>query len=141
MYIHISCSLHCFGVVAKYTSGALNPTFHSLFRHDKDHSFLQVWAEEAHMVIMFRAFVFLNCDIGTERSITEEMQNITYLSQTMALQGLRDGLWQSCFNRVYLLFEGSLPHIFLRRSSMFFLKGTLLSCPWWHLMWLQYLDL
>jgi hypothetical protein len=40
------------------------------------------------MVIMSRAFVFLNCDIGAERAIIEEMREITCVSQTMALQSL-----------------------------------------------------
>jgi hypothetical protein len=34
---------------------------------------------------MLRAFVFLNCDIGAERAIMEEMQDIPCVSQTMAL--------------------------------------------------------
>lgn len=71
-----------------YTARVLNPTFHWLFRQHKDHSFLQVLAQEAHMVIMSRAFVFLNCDIGTERAIIEEMRDITCVSQTMTLQSL-----------------------------------------------------
>ena len=29
------------------------------------------------MVVMSRAFVFLNCDIGTERAIIAEMRDIT----------------------------------------------------------------
>jgi hypothetical protein len=35
---------------------------------------------------MSRAFVFLNCDIGAERAIIEEMRDITGVSQTRALQ-------------------------------------------------------
>ena len=72
-------------MLVEYTARVLNPTFHWLFRQDKDHSFLQVWAQEAHKVIMLRGFVFLNCDIGAERAIMEEMQDITCVSQTMAL--------------------------------------------------------
>jgi hypothetical protein len=74
----------------EYTARVLNSTFHWLFRQDKDHSFLQVWAQEAHMVIISRAFVFLNCDIGIERVIIEEMRDITCLSQTMVLQLVRE---------------------------------------------------
>jgi hypothetical protein len=55
-----------FGVV-EYTARVFNPTFHWLFRQDKDQSFLQVLAQEAHIVIMSRAFAFLDCDIGAER--------------------------------------------------------------------------
>jgi hypothetical protein len=40
------------------------------------------------MVIMSRAFVFLNCDIRTERAIIEEMRDITCVSKTMTLQSL-----------------------------------------------------
>jgi hypothetical protein len=64
-------------VVVEYTARVLDPTFHWLFRHDKDDSFLQVWTQEAHMAVMSRAFVFLNCEIGAERPIIEEMQDIT----------------------------------------------------------------
>jgi hypothetical protein len=74
----------------EYTARVLNSTFHWLFRQDKDHNFLQVWAQEAHMVIMSRAFVFLNCDIGIERVIIEEMRDITCISQTMVLQLVRE---------------------------------------------------
>ena len=88
MYIHINYRLHCFEVLVKITARMLNPTFHWLFRQDMDHSFLQVWAQEAHIVIMSRAFVFLNCDVGAERAITEEMWDITCVSQTMALESL-----------------------------------------------------
>jgi hypothetical protein len=42
------------------------------------------------MVIMSRAFVFLNCDIGIERVIIEEMRDITCPSQTMVLQLVRE---------------------------------------------------
>jgi hypothetical protein len=70
LFYHISYRLHWFGVVlAEYTARVLNSTFNWLSRQDKDHIFLQVWAQEAHMVIMSRAFVFLNCDIGAERAI------------------------------------------------------------------------
>lgn len=66
IHIHICYRLHGFGGGSGiYTARVLNPTFHWLFRQHKDHSFLQVLAQEAHMVIMSRAFVFLNYDIGT----------------------------------------------------------------------------
>ena len=64
--IHISYGLRWFGVVAKNTARLLNPTLHRLFIEDKDHIFLQVWIQEARMMSMSRAFVFLNCDIAAE---------------------------------------------------------------------------
>jgi hypothetical protein len=74
----IDCIGLGFGVlVVEDTARVLNSTFHWLFRQDKDHSFLQVWAQEAHMVIMSRAFAFLNRDIGAERATIEEMRDIT----------------------------------------------------------------
>lgn len=48
--------------------------------------------------VMSRAFVFLNCDVGAERAIIEEIQDITCASQSMALQSLGDGFLQPCCN-------------------------------------------
>src|SRR5215207_11414099 len=88
---HISYRLHWFGgVIVEYTARVLNPTFHWLFRQDKDHSFLQVWAQEAHMVIMSRAFVFLNCDIGIERVIIRGNEGHHMPLSNMVLQLVRE---------------------------------------------------
>jgi hypothetical protein len=34
---------------------------------------------------MSRAFVFLKCDVDAERAIIEEMRDVTWVSQTIAL--------------------------------------------------------
>jgi hypothetical protein len=83
----------------EYTARVLNSTFHWLFRQDKDHSFLQVWAQEAHMVIISRAFVFLNCDIGIERVIIRgnEGHHMPLSNQGVAACE-RDEFWQPCCN-------------------------------------------
>ena len=74
----------------EYTARVLNSTFHWLFRQDKDHNFLQVWAQEAHMVIMSRAFVFLNCDIGIERVIIRGNEGHHMPLSNMVLQLVRE---------------------------------------------------
>jgi hypothetical protein len=39
---------------------------------------------------MSRAFVFLNCDIGAERTVIEELRDIKGISKTMGLSGIYD---------------------------------------------------
>jgi hypothetical protein len=42
------------------------------------------------MIIMSRAFVFLNCDIGAEKAILKEMNGINGVAKTMWLTGVYD---------------------------------------------------
>ena len=39
---------------------------------------------------MLRAFVFLNCDIGAENAVIEEVRGTTGVSQTNGLKGVYD---------------------------------------------------
>jgi hypothetical protein len=42
------------------------------------------------MVNMLNAFVFLNCDIGTESAILDEMTDISGVSESVELSGVYD---------------------------------------------------
>ena len=72
------------------------------------------------MVIMSRAFVFLNCDFGAERTTIEEMRDITCI--------LKPGHCRACemdfgnhvvMRKSNLLFEGSLMHILAEVINIF----------------------
>ena len=39
---------------------------------------------------MSKAFVFLNCDLGTERNVFDEMKSITGVSNAMNVSGIYD---------------------------------------------------
>ncbi|HKX81947.1 MAG TPA: Lrp/AsnC family transcriptional regulator [Nitrososphaera sp.] len=39
---------------------------------------------------MSKAFVFLNCDLGTERNVVDEMKSITGVSHAMNVSGIYD---------------------------------------------------
>ncbi len=42
------------------------------------------------MVIMSKAFVFLNCDVGAEKKIVYEMKGITGVSEATKISGIYD---------------------------------------------------
>ena len=75
----------------KNAARVLNPTFHPLaIQTGQGPQFsTRVSPRGTHMVIMSGAFVFLNCDIGAESAIREEMRDIiTCVSKTMASHSL-----------------------------------------------------
>ncbi|HEX2014620.1 MAG TPA: Lrp/AsnC ligand binding domain-containing protein [Nitrososphaera sp.] len=39
---------------------------------------------------MSKAFVFLNCDLGTEKYVVDEMKNISGVSQASTISGIYD---------------------------------------------------
>ncbi len=41
-------------------------------------------------IIMSKAFVFLNCDLGTEKYVVDEMKNISGVSQASTISGIYD---------------------------------------------------
>lgn len=43
-----------------------------------------------HKIIMSKAFVFLNCDLGAEKNVINEMKNILGVSQAVGLTGIYD---------------------------------------------------
>ena len=72
------------------------------------------------MVIISRAFVFSNCDIGAERATIEEMREITCI--------LKPGHCRACemdlgnhvlMRKSNMLFEGSLMHILAEVINIF----------------------
>ena len=72
------------------------------------------------MVIISRAFVFLNCDIGAEWATIEEMRDITCI--------LKPGHCRACemdldnhvlMRKSNMLFEGSLMHILAEVINIF----------------------
>jgi hypothetical protein len=71
------------------------------------------------MVIMSRAFVFLNCDIGAVRSITEEMRGITSSLKLWRCRACEMDYGNHVLMRIYLLFEGSLTHILAEVINIF----------------------
>ncbi len=46
--------------------------------------------EGLYNVIMSRAFVFLNCDIGSDKAIIAEMNYISGVSRAMSVSGIYD---------------------------------------------------
>jgi hypothetical protein len=43
-----------------------------------------------YKVIMSKAFIFLNCDMGAEKNVIKEMKNISGVSQAAGLSGIYD---------------------------------------------------
>lgn len=43
-----------------------------------------------HNVIMSKAFVFLNCDLGAEKQVVNEMKGISGVSQASKISGIYD---------------------------------------------------